>query len=109
MEQTLKPIYKAVLNGDKDAATENVQTALDTGTDAGGILKEVGTEHWNTPNTGATNSIGFTALPHGYKSSSPLMAGHRTFGYWWTSSETLSSHAWLVGAYHNNTQISHSE
>jgi 5-methyltetrahydrofolate--homocysteine methyltransferase len=40
MEQTLEPIYKAVLNGDKDAATENVQTALDTGTDAGVILQE---------------------------------------------------------------------
>lgn len=40
MEQTLEPIYKAVLNGDKDAATENVQAALDTGTDAGVILQE---------------------------------------------------------------------
>ena len=40
MDQTLEPIYKAVLNGDKDAATENVQAALDAGTDAGVILQE---------------------------------------------------------------------
>ena len=40
MKQSLEPIYKAVLNGDKDAATENVQAALDTGTDAGVILQE---------------------------------------------------------------------
>lgn len=40
MDQTLEPIYKAVLNGDKDAATENVQAALDAGTDAGFILQE---------------------------------------------------------------------
>ena len=40
MDQTLEPIYKAVLNGDKDTVTENVQTALDTGTDAGVILQE---------------------------------------------------------------------
>ena len=40
MQQSLEPIFKAVLNGDKDAATENVQAALDTGTDAGVILQE---------------------------------------------------------------------
>ena len=40
MDQNLKPIYQAVLEGDKDAATENVQAALDAGTDAGVILQE---------------------------------------------------------------------
>ena len=40
MDQTLETIYKAVLNGDKDAVTENVQTALNKGTDAGVILQE---------------------------------------------------------------------
>jgi len=34
---------------------------------AGGALKEVGTAHWNTPNNGATNSTGFTALGTGYR------------------------------------------
>ena len=32
---------------------------------AGGMLKEVGTVHWRTPNTGATDTYAFTLLPAG--------------------------------------------
>ena len=36
------------------------------GYDAGGHLKQTGTEYWEPPNAGATDIYGFTALPGGY-------------------------------------------
>ncbi|MFA4943035.1 MAG: FISUMP domain-containing protein [Patescibacteria group bacterium] len=40
-----------------------------SGCPQGGTLKEAGTSHWTSPNTGATNSSGFTVLPAGITSS----------------------------------------
>lgn len=61
---------------------------------AGGKLKETGTIHWTTPNTGATNSSGFTALPGGcrYVYGTFFYIGNN--GYWWSSTES-STLAWF--------------
>ena len=50
----------------------------------GGALKEVGLVHWNTPNSGATNTTNFSALGAGYMgTSSPANQGIVT--YYWTA------------------------
>lgn len=36
------------------------------GMDAGGNLKQTGTQFWTPPNTGATDAFGFSTLPSGY-------------------------------------------
>jgi uncharacterized protein (TIGR02145 family) len=55
---------------------------------AGGKLKEQGTTHWLSPNYGATNEIGFTALPGGYRGGNGTFASIRSSGGWWSSGAT---------------------
>ena len=55
---------------------------------AGLALKEAGTNHWKRPNTDASNSSGFNALPGGYRDYRGPFNLLRTDGYWWTSSES---------------------
>jgi uncharacterized protein (TIGR02145 family) len=53
---------------------------------AGGKMKETGTAHWASPNAGATNTSGFTALPGGYRSyTSEFASPNNGWGYWWSS------------------------
>ncbi len=52
----------------------------------GGALKEVGTIHWASPNTGATNSTGFTALPNGDRTCEfGISAQINTYATWWSA------------------------
>jgi len=51
---------------------------------AGGMLKEVGTNHWISPNTGATDEIGFRALPGGFRSFFGKFNGFGQNCGWWT-------------------------
>ena len=61
---------------------------------AGGKLKETGITHWITPNTGATNETGFTALPGGYRTDGGLYYYVGDEGYWWGSAEFSTAGTW---------------
>ncbi|WP_293895129.1 FISUMP domain-containing protein [Flavobacterium sp.] len=58
---------------------------------AGGKMKEAGTTHWLSSNTGADNSSGFTALPSGqrYNDGQFQFIGARSI--FWTSNRTSPS------------------
>jgi uncharacterized protein (TIGR02145 family) len=61
---------------------------------AGGKLKETGTTHWSSPNTGATNETGFTALPNGIRSSDGTFYNIESSAIWWSSTEYSPEDAW---------------
>ncbi len=61
---------------------------------AGGKLKEVGTEHWQAPNAGATNSTGFTALPSGVRTNEGVFVYLQEYTYFWTSGSLSPVSAW---------------
>ena len=58
---------------------------------AGGKLKETGITHWQTPNTGATNETGFTALPGGQRNFTGAFSNVGTFGNWWSPSTSAEN------------------
>jgi uncharacterized protein (TIGR02145 family)/uncharacterized repeat protein (TIGR02543 family) len=52
---------------------------------AGGKLKEAGTTHWATPNTGATDDFGFTALGSGCRSENGSFIMQLNWGFFWSA------------------------
>jgi uncharacterized protein (TIGR02145 family) len=74
--------FHVPLSSELDALT----TYLGGSSLAGGPLKEIGTTHWTTPNTGATDLYGFTALPGGQRISVGSFASTYTYGFFWSFS-----------------------
>jgi uncharacterized protein (TIGR02145 family) len=73
---------------------------------AGGPLKGTGTAHWNSPNTGATNSSGFTALPGGernYVNGNFASIGNN--GFWWSSTAHSTTNAWSRMLYYHGSSV----
>lgn len=76
------------------------------GTDEGGKLKELGSNHWRMNKAGATNSSGFTALPGGSRDhfdGNFYSIGYD--GYWWSATEGITTHAWSRKVDNKNSNI----
>ena len=72
---------------------------------AGGEMKETGTAHWNSPNTEATNSSNFTALPGGI-SENGIFNNMGRWGIFWSSTEYNTSEAYRLLLYYNFPDVS---
>lgn len=71
---------------------------------AGGKLKEAGTEHWYTPNAGATNSTGFRALPGGFLYNGGF-ANRTVNGFWYSTTDFDVNRAYGPYMYYNNNEV----
>jgi uncharacterized protein (TIGR02145 family) len=60
---------------------------------AGGKLKST-YSLWTSPNTGATNESGFSALPGGFRFSNGPYDFTSDYGYWWSSTQFSTTYAW---------------
>jgi uncharacterized protein (TIGR02145 family) len=75
---------------------------------AGGKLKETGTIHWFSPNTGATNTSGFLGLPGGARNETGEFNFIGGFGFWWSSTEDKDFGAWYYNIVCNNGSVNRS-
>ncbi|MEI6090236.1 MAG: fibrobacter succinogenes major paralogous domain-containing protein [bacterium] len=73
-----------------DAEWTTLFTYLRSESIAGGKLKESGTTHWKSPNIGATNETGFSALPGG-RLYAGKFSNNVVEGWWWSSTECYMS------------------
>jgi uncharacterized protein (TIGR02145 family) len=79
------------------------------GTDIGGRLKEEGITHWLNPNTGATNSSNFTALPGGIRNYFfPVFSSLGTGAGFWSARAT-ESNGWLWGLNNSTASVTHGQ
>ena len=74
-----------------DAEWDTLATYLGGLSVAGGKMKEAGTANWSSPNTGATNSSGFSALPGGNRHGIGDFGNQSSHGSWWSPTENDAS------------------
>ena len=67
---------------------------------AGGPMKEAGTPHWASPNTGATNTSGFSGLPGGVRNySNGAFSDLSNSGTLWSSTSFTSGGFFFMKEY----------
>ena len=92
-----------------DAEWTTLENRLGGSSVAGGALKSTAMQPtpggWDSPNEGATNSSGFTALPGGLRYYFGDFYFMTDLGFWWSSSVSSGSSAWTRGLDNNFSSI----
>jgi len=74
---------------------------------AGGKLKSQGTAYWNSPNTGALNESGFSALPGGIRDVSGSSSSIRDVALFWSATQNINNNftAWFRYLYSFGSEV----
>lgn len=88
-----------------DAEWTTLTTYLGGESVAGGKMKSIGTNYWNSPNTNATNETGFSALPGGYRLDDGSFYDIRNYAVFWSATENSSYNAWYRLLNFNNGSV----
>ena len=87
-----------------DAEWTTLITYLGGDSVAGGKMKEIGTTHWASPNTGATNESGFSAVPVGSRIGYSGEFSSLVYGDdYWSSTQSEASSAWNCSLFSDYT------
>lgn len=84
---------------------DELKTALGGTAEIGGKLKEEGTIHWISPNTGATNEPHFGARPGGLRNESGAFSNLTSSGYWWAPDDGTGDDLLIRSLYCNELNI----
>jgi uncharacterized protein (TIGR02145 family) len=72
----------------------------------GGKLKAEGTAYWKSPNKGATNTSGFSALPSGFRYFGGSFTARFYYTGFWSSTENGTTDQWFMSLYYADSKIS---
>jgi uncharacterized protein (TIGR02145 family) len=63
---------------------------------SGGKLKEIGLTHWLSPNLGATDLVGFKAIPAGFRANAGIFTSFGSLADFWTLTTSGSTNSWFM-------------
>lgn len=70
----------------------------------GGDLKDTGFDFWDSPNTGADNSSGFTAVGNGIRGTTGVFSGINENGYIWAWNDDTNNN--MLELFYNSSVVS---
>jgi uncharacterized protein (TIGR02145 family) len=88
-----------------DAEWTTLTTYLEGESVAGGKMKTIGTTYWNSPNTGATNESGFSALPGGFRNFVGSFDNISYLAFFWSATEIDYDFAWIRYLNYNDGDV----